>query len=195
MPLTDHIKFGDGLKVTDEGSGVIRVDGAGGVGPPGPAGPTGPASTVPGPTGPQGPQGNTGSQGPKGDQGSQGPIGQQGPVGPNAGVMPYSIDGPLGVADGTLRWYPRKQGTITEVHVAVDLAPAGSNLVVRVRKNKAVAPVTIATVTIAAGSNVGSIGVSHAYSLGEYFTVDVTAVGSSSPGANLVVQVAGTFDG
>jgi len=38
MTITTHIKFGDGLAVTDEGSGVIRVDGSGG-----PAGATGPA--------------------------------------------------------------------------------------------------------------------------------------------------------
>src|SRR5262245_49065212 len=42
MATTTHIKFGDGLAVTDEGAGVIRVDGSGGAtGPAGPTGPTG----------------------------------------------------------------------------------------------------------------------------------------------------------
>lgn len=49
-PTTTHIKFGDGLKVIDEGVGVIRVDGSGATGPAGPAGAAGPA----GPTGPPG---------------------------------------------------------------------------------------------------------------------------------------------
>jgi hypothetical protein len=38
MSTTDHIKFGDGLTVTDEGSGVIRVDSLGVIGPAGPPG-------------------------------------------------------------------------------------------------------------------------------------------------------------
>jgi hypothetical protein len=46
LATTTHIKFGDGLDVTDEGAGVIRVNGSGG--PAGPAGATGPA----GPAGP-----------------------------------------------------------------------------------------------------------------------------------------------
>jgi len=42
---TGHIKFGDGLRVTDEGSGIIRVDAGQSVGPVGPAGPPGPDVT------------------------------------------------------------------------------------------------------------------------------------------------------
>jgi hypothetical protein len=49
MATTTHIKFGDGLDVTDEGAGVIRVDGSGG--PPGATGPAG----APGAAGPAGP--------------------------------------------------------------------------------------------------------------------------------------------
>lgn len=39
MTIATTIKFGDGLDVTDEGGGTIRVDGTGG--PPGPPGPPG----------------------------------------------------------------------------------------------------------------------------------------------------------
>lgn len=52
MTTTTHIKFGDGLAVTDEGAGVIRVDGSGG------------------PTGPQGPKGDTGATGATGPAGT-----------------------------------------------------------------------------------------------------------------------------
>jgi len=48
MATTNNIQFGDGLGVTDLGSGVIRVDSAGATGPTGPTGPAGPA----GPAGP-----------------------------------------------------------------------------------------------------------------------------------------------
>jgi len=47
MPHFSKILWGDGLDVTEEGNGVIRVDGSGGAtgetGPPGAAGPAGPA--------------------------------------------------------------------------------------------------------------------------------------------------------
>lgn len=53
--LFNKIQWGDGLAVTDEGDGVIRVDSSGGggdgtAGPPGPAGPTGPSGVIPGGT-------------------------------------------------------------------------------------------------------------------------------------------------
>ena len=48
------LQWGDGFPLTDEGDGVIRVDGGGGVGPAGPKGPEGPEGP-PGPEGPEGP--------------------------------------------------------------------------------------------------------------------------------------------
>jgi hypothetical protein len=82
-----------------EGSGILRVLGAGGtcrsnevaidwnrtgpqgeVGPQGPQGETGPQGPQ-GEIGPQGPQGETGPQGDKGDKGDKGDTGQQGPAG------------------------------------------------------------------------------------------------------------------
>ena len=53
MTRFSKVKWGDGLAVTDEGGGVIRIDGGGGVGPAGPEGP-------PGPEGPEGPPGSGG---------------------------------------------------------------------------------------------------------------------------------------
>jgi Collagen triple helix repeat (20 copies) len=87
-PTFSRIKFGDGLDVTDEGAGVIRVDGAGGIGPPGPQGPAGTtgATGPAGATGPPGPQGDPGLQGPIGPEGPQGDPGAQGPAGPGVPV-------------------------------------------------------------------------------------------------------------
>jgi hypothetical protein len=107
--------------------------------------------------------------------------------------MAYSFDGPLTVGNGSLRWYPRKSGAITEVHAVVDGAPAGSELTIRVRKNKAI---TIGTIHIAPAGNVDSfVPTPGTYVLGDYFTVDIVAVGSGAPGADLVVQIVGTFNG
>jgi hypothetical protein len=113
MATTTHIKFGDGLDVTDEGAGVIRVDsaGAGATGPPGPTGPAGPAGAT-GATGAQGPPGTTGAQGPQGvpgpagadstvpgPQGPQGPAGATGAQGPKGDTGSTGATGPAG-ADG-----------------------------------------------------------------------------------------------
>lgn len=56
MATATTIQFGDGLRVTDQGSGVIRVDSSGPQGPAGAAGAQGPPGAT-GATGPQGPAG------------------------------------------------------------------------------------------------------------------------------------------
>jgi len=95
------LQFGDGLVVTDEGNGVVRVDGVGGVagptgpeGPPGPTGPTGPE----GPPGADGADGATGPPGPTGPTGSTGPAGATGPPGPTGPTGPTGAAGPTGPA-------------------------------------------------------------------------------------------------
>ena len=106
--LFNRIKWGDGLTVTDEGDGSIRVDSTvtgdgdgteGPAGPPGPAGPAGPA----GPTGPTGPQGPQGIIGPKGDTGAAGadstvpgPAGPQGVKGDTGATGSTGAQGPKG---------------------------------------------------------------------------------------------------
>lgn len=181
FPITTHIKFGDGLKVTDEGSGVIRVDGAGGVGPVGPAGPIGPAGPA-GPTGPQGPTGPVSTV--PGPPGPQGPTGPRGPAGP--GICVYSLVGKRFVANGNMRFYPQQNILIDHVHVAVGVAPAAPGLTVRLNLNGA----SIGSGTVAAGANTTSfVPSTTALVVGDYLTLDVTAVGSPTPGSNLVVQV------
>lgn len=84
------IRWGDGLVVTDESAGVIRVDATGGGGTVGPPGPEGP----PGPTGPEGPEG------PPGDDGATGPAGPTGPAGATGATGPPGPGVPTGGADG-----------------------------------------------------------------------------------------------
>ena len=101
--LFNKIQFGDGFGVTDEGNGVIRVDGggAGETGPPGatgPAGPAGPtgatgaASTVPGPTGPTGATGPTGPQGVPGTPAPTVAYGTSLPASPSDGLEAILVD-------------------------------------------------------------------------------------------------------
>ena len=103
--LFNKIQFGDGFGVTDEGNGVIRVDGggAGETGPPGatgPAGPTGPAGAT-GPAGPTGPTGATGSTGPQGVKGDTGAAGTPGATGATGPTGPTGLTGPAGPTGAT----------------------------------------------------------------------------------------------
>src|SRR5215831_3136114 len=102
MATVTKIQFGDGLDVTDEGSGVIRVDGSGG-----PAGATGPA----GPQGPAGAQGATGATGAQGPAGATGATGAQGP--PGASNSAYT---------GTWRWTTKTTDAATGGDVGVNNA-------------------------------------------------------------------------
>ena len=94
--LFNKIQFGDGFGVTDEGNGVIRVDG-GGAGETGPPGATGPA----GPTGPTGAKGDTGATGPAGPTGPQGVKGDTGTAGATGATGPTGPAGPTGTTGAT----------------------------------------------------------------------------------------------
>lgn len=98
----------------------------------------------------------------------------------------YSISGVLAVKDGILRWYPVAEGGVKRVHAAIGVPPAGSGVHIRVKKNG----VDFDTLIIAAGTYIEDSKPSAPdYEVGDYFTVDVTSVGSSSPGSDLVVQL------
>jgi hypothetical protein len=98
MSITTKIRFGDGLDVTDQGSGVIRVDAMGGVA--GATGPQGPPGST-GATGPQGPAGATGATGPQGPQGVPGTAGATGPQGPQGVKGDTGATGPAGPTGST----------------------------------------------------------------------------------------------
>lgn len=77
--------------------------------------------------------------------------------------------------------------TITRLHAAVGTAPAGSALTAALK----VDGTQVGTVNIAAGASTGSTTLSANWPADSYLTVDVTAVGSTTAGADLVVSVRG----
>jgi hypothetical protein len=109
---------------------------------------------------------------------------EQVPHGRGANV-PYSVSGDLEVSDGNLRWYSRAKGTVATVHASVGTAPTGSGVTVQVNQNGS----SIGTCTIAAGGHTATFTPAADYDSGDYFTVDVNAVGSTTPGSDLVVQL------
>jgi hypothetical protein len=102
----------------------------------------------------------------------------------------FSRSGTVTVGSGTFRWYNDSGRTvsITAVRASAGTAPTGAPLAVAVKKNGAAIPG--ANASLAAGSNSAKNTVSgQTVADGDYLTVDVTAVGSTVPGSDLVVQV------
>ena len=91
-------------------------------------------------------------------------------------------NGTLYVLNGSARWYAPRAVTIQSMAAYVQTAPVGSSLSLRVNKNGS----SIQTPTITTGNTSGSLtGLSDTMNAGDYLTVDITAVGSSTAGADL----------
>lgn len=105
----------------------------------------------------------------------------------------FSYGGPLALTTGTAQ-LPIEGGTFSIVSVAarVGTAPVGANVVVNLKKNGTTIFDTPADrPTIVDGTNsalVGSWG-NTTLTSGDYITVDITQVGSTTPGSDLVVTL------
>ena len=95
--------------------------------------------------------------------------------------------GTLELTTGTIRWIAPNNINISSTRLTVGTSPAGSSLIATLNKNGTV----IDTLTIAAGSSSDvNSGLSLAVSSGDYLTVDITQVGSTTAGSdlNLIVE-------
>ncbi|MFG1977044.1 hypothetical protein ACGFJC_47595 [Nonomuraea fuscirosea] len=115
------------------------------------------------------------------------------PAGPRA-LPPYTITGPLQTVTGTYRLFndTGRSWTIVAVRATVVTAPAGSGLTVDVHKNgttvftnQANRPIIAAGTTTIKRTTIDVPTVAD----GDYLTVDVDAVGSTTPGSDLTVQI------
>lgn len=110
-------------------------------------------------------------------------------------ILPYSNTGTLAVVSGTHRIYNDSGSTwtIQRVRASVGTAPAGSSIIVDVNKNDTTIFTTQANrPSIAAAANTsGSVTNMDVTTVanGEYFTVDIDQVGSTTAGSDLTVQV------
>lgn len=115
------------------------------------------------------------------DRGPQGPQGNDGPP----GVVPvFSVVGVAYVRSGTHRFYVERSATLTKVRASLGSPASGSPVIVTVNVNGVLA----GTVTVAAGDYTATTTLSHALAPGDYLTVDITSVGSTSPGTDLTVS-------
>jgi len=95
-------------------------------------------------------------------------------------------DGTLTVTTGTARWYAPRAVKIIGMKAHVSTAPAGSAVNIRVNKNGS----SLRTLVINAGSTSANLGgIADDLSAGDYLTVDVTQVGSSTAGSDLALII------
>lgn len=98
----------------------------------------------------------------------------------------YNRPGTLAVLTGTARWYPTKTISVIELRANVGVPPAGQDIKVDVLKNG----VLDTTLTIAQGNYLSTAAtVSIALLATDYVTIDITQVGSTTKGADLVVSL------
>ena len=120
-----------------------------------------------------------------GDIGDTGPTGPTGPQG-NPGVVPtFVMQDAVVVRTGVSRFYFESSRTITKVRASVNTAPVGAALAIALNINGTL----ITTVSIAAGTNTATATLSQAVNLNDYATIDVTSVGSTTPGSDLIVTL------
>ena len=108
-------------------------------------------------------------------------------------VVTVTIPGALAVAAGTLR-FPVGSGTwaITSVRATLGTAPTGSAAIVDVNKNGTTiygTPANRPTVADGANAATGGAPATTSVTAGDYLSVDVDQVGSTTPGADLVVAI------
>lgn len=82
-------------------------------------------------------------------------------------------------------------GTITGCRIYVRTAPVGASLIVDILKNGTSIYPTSAKPTITSGNNLSSVAVPDTTSIaaGDIFEISITQVGSTTPGADLVVNI------
>lgn len=95
-------------------------------------------------------------------------------------------DGALLVTTGTARWYAPRNVTVIGLKAHLSSASAGSSVNLRLNKNGS----SLRTLNINAGSTDANVtGISDDLSAGDYLTVDVTQVGSSTAGSDLALII------
>lgn len=115
------------------------------------------------------------------------------PITPRLMLPTFTKNGVLFVDTGTLRLPIDATYTIVGVRLMVGTAPVGSSIILDVNKNGTTIFTTQANrPTIAAGANAGGPGTTPnvtSLAAGDYITVDIDQVGSTTAGSDLTVSI------
>jgi hypothetical protein len=96
----------------------------------------------------------------------------------------YSLPGAVSVASGTANFYVYETCTLININAYAGTAPAGSSLNITINKNGTSAK----TISIADGSSSSTNSDTTTFAQGDYITVDVTQVGSSTAGSDVKIN-------
>lgn len=113
---------------------------------------------------------------------------EQGPQGPQGspGLVPvFTRQNDLSVVTGKTRFYFEATRTINSIRASVGTVPTGSGVVVETFINQ----VSIGSVTIPSGQNTAVLTVNKVVNSGDYATVSITSVGSTTPGTDLTLAL------
>lgn len=107
-------------------------------------------------------------------------------------TLTFTIPGNLVVGTGQARWYAQRAITISNVRVSVGTAPTGSSAIFDVNRNGTTifsTQVNRPTVAVSGFTDLSSVPDTTSIASGEYITIDVDQIGSSTAGANAVIQI------
>lgn len=129
-----------------------------------------------------------------GSAGSNGSVGYTGSAGTAGTQVRYlSQPGDLVTITGKARWYPPQGLTLTWIEASVNTPSVGANIQLALKMNGIT--VSGAVVTINAGSNRSTrYNISQAVTTDDYISLDVTQIGTVTPGSDLSVTVAFTYN-
>lgn len=103
-------------------------------------------------------------------------------------TMTVTIPGTAIVRTGTMRQYLEYDGVISTIRISAGTPPAGASLLVDIKKNGT--SILAAPAGLSSGSSVATITpTTTTFSAGDYFTLDVTQVGSTTPGSEVAVSL------
>lgn len=98
----------------------------------------------------------------------------------------FYVEGAVPIFNGTTRSYVYKSCTITTLVISIESPAIGTSLNIRINKNGS----TITTTSLAAADYYNKVtGLSIALLEEDYLTLDVTQIGSTYPGYNLLVRI------
>lgn len=105
--------------------------------------------------------------------------------------FPFTLAGAISVQTGGLRFYIEDDCVVEKVRIALGVAPSGADAIIDLNKNGTTMFTNQANrPRVAIGANTGT-AVPDVTGLvaGDYLTIDIDQVGSSTPGGDLVVTV------
>lgn len=107
--------------------------------------------------------------------------------------LAFSHGGNLSTGAGTFKLPFMEEGTVIAAKAAVGTAPTGSAITLDINRNGTTiyGTTSVTAPTISTGATVGAnaTAVPTTMAVGDYLTVDIDQVGSSTPGADLTVMV------